>query len=430
MQRISPKVSLTPAVTLSPTLAADALVNQLRDEGREIYHMGFGQAPFPAPSRLITAVREHAHEKAYLPVAGLPELRTAVAKHQHRLLGTDVDGVDVLVAPGSKLIIYALQMTVAGDLLLPTPSWVSYAPQAAMLGQNVIPVSASLSQNGFSLSANELEQTILRSRKAGQNPTKLLINYPSNPTGLTIPVDCMQEIAQVCIKHNICIIADEIYGRLTFNGGYRSISEFAPDHTVVTTGLSKHLSLGGWRLGVGIIPKAIEGLFDALSGVASETWSCVAAPIQIAAIDAYAGHDDIETFITDSTAIHTAVTQFVAGELRRSGIACFDAQGGFYVWPDFNALAANAKNNQPVTSEDLAKQLITQEGIVVLPGTAFGEAPNQLLLRLSTCDYDGAEALDYYRAHKNEFDISHVSQFAPRVSNATQGFKALVENWQ
>lgn len=420
--RTSPKVNLMPPVVLSPTLAADALVNQLRNEGRDIFHMGFGQAPFPAPDRLIKAVQEHAHEKAYLPVAGLPELRQAVASHQHRLIGTDPDSVDVLVAPGSKLIIYAVQMAVAGDLLLPTPSWVSYAPQAAMLGQQTIPVSATLSANGFEINADRLEQTITEARQKGMQPSKLLINYPSNPTGLTIPVDCMKEIADVCVKHNVCIIADEIYGRLTFAGGYRSISEFAPSHTVVTTGLSKHLSLGGWRLGVGMVPKSMQGLFDALSGVASETWSCVAAPIQIAAVEAYQGHPDIESFVNDSTNIHASVTRYVSSALRNLGIACNDAQGGFYVYPEFS-FDKDASSVTPDTSEALAQQLLQKEGIVTLPGTAFGEVPAKLTLRLSTCDYDGESALRFYRQNGISDTEQSIGAFAPRVVGAIKGFK-------
>ncbi len=427
---LKPNLNLTPPVVLSPTLAADADVKRLRDAGKAVYHMGFGQAPFPAPARLIEAVQDHAHEKAYLPVAGLPELRSQVAQHQQRLLGTPAEDMDVLVAPGSKLIIYAVQMAVAGDLLLPTPSWVSYAPQATMLGQQVVPVSTQLSNAGIELPADQLDDAIVHARAAGKNPTKLLINYPSNPTGLTIPTDNLKAIAEVCIKHNICIISDEIYGRLTFDGDYRSISEFAPHHTVVTTGLSKHLSLGGWRLGVGTVPKAMTGLFDALSGIASETWSCVAAPIQIAAIDAYAGHDDIERTVSDSATIHKAVTRYLADELNALGIQCFTPQGGFYVWPDFRPLVDTLGEKTPNTSAELTKQLVNEVGIVALPGTAFGEAPDVLKLRLSVCDYDGAEALEYLRALDRPLEPSDIQRFAPRVVGGVAGFKQLIETWQ
>ncbi|MDC0737081.1 aminotransferase class I/II-fold pyridoxal phosphate-dependent enzyme [Cognatishimia sp. SS12] len=413
-------VRLMPSVPLSPTLEADALAQKLRRDGREVYHMGFGQAPFPAPQRLVDALNIHAHEKSYLPVAGLPELRQAVATHQQRLIGTDPEAVDVLIAPGSKLIIYAVQMAIEGDLLLPVPSWVSYAPQAAMLGQKVIPVATDLTPEGMLISGAALERTIQDARAAGQNPTKILLNYPSNPTGLTIPQEQLQDIAKVCVAHGVTIIADEIYGRLVFDGRYRSIARYAPDNTVVTSGLSKHLSIGGWRLGIGVVPKAITGLFEALTGIASETWSCVAAPIQMAAIEAYQGHEDIEEFVKDSTVIHAAVTRFVAEGLREIGIKCLDAQGGFYLWPDFGTVADHP------TSEALSRDLMMQEGIVALPGTAFGAPPEALRLRLSTCDFDGAEALAFLRKAGGRLTPQDVPQFAPRVAAALDGFRRFV----
>lgn len=123
----------------------------------------------------------------------------------------------------------------------------------------------------------------------GLNPSKLILNYPSNPTGLTIPVENLKEIAKVCIDEDILIISDEIYGFVAFDSVYRTISKYAPDNTAITSGLSKHLSLGGWRVGIGFIRKAVGGLNSLLCNIASETWSCVPAPIQQACIDAYKG---------------------------------------------------------------------------------------------------------------------------------------------
>ncbi|MEM7240418.1 MAG: aminotransferase class I/II-fold pyridoxal phosphate-dependent enzyme, partial [Pseudomonadota bacterium] len=409
--------SLIASAKVSPTLAADALVQELREEGRTIFHMGFGQAPFPAPDRLKQALRDNAHEKAYLPIAGLPELRAAVCAHQALHTGIDPAAVDALVAPGSKLILYAAQMAVEGDLLLPTPSWVSYAPQAALLGQDVIPVPALLSEAGYQIDAEGLKRTISGARSAGKNPSKILLNYPNNPTGLTIPEHNLKELARVCIEEDILIISDEIYGRLSFDGVYRSIALFAPERTVVTTGLSKHLSLGGWRLGVGTIPKAVPGLFDALVGIASETWSCVAAPVQIAAVEAYAGHADLEAFIRASTQIHASVTGYIYDRLNAAGIPCVRPQGGFYAYPDLGPVAGGIGS-----SAELCDRLIRQEGIVTLPGDAFGEAPGRLTLRLSACDYDGHDALETFARSNGVIGEAEIAEFAPRVIASMDGF--------
>lgn len=416
--------SLIASAKISPTLAADALVQEMREQGRTIFHMGFGQAPFPAPERLMTALRENAHEKAYLPIAGLPELRKVVREHQARHTGIDAAGVDVLVAPGSKLILYAAQMAVEGDLLLPVPSWVSYAPQAALLGQKVLPVPVSLSDAGYEIDPEGLRKIIAAARSAGKSPSKILLNYPNNPTGLTIPEENLKELAEVCTDEDILIISDEIYGRLAFDGVYRSIAVFAPERTVVTTGLSKHFSVGGWRLGVGTVPKAVPGLFDALVGIASETWSCVSAPVQIAAIEAYAGHDDLEAFVRASTQIHSAVTGYIAARLNAAGIPCIRPQGGFYAYPDLGAVTRGISS-----SAQLYDRLIREEGIVSLPGDAFGESPNRLTLRLSACDYDGADALDIHQRSNGVVTDAEIAEFAPRVIASMDGFASFAKRF-
>ena len=113
---------------ISPTLATNELVGQMRETGRNILHMGFGQAPFPAHPRLQQALKDNATAKDYLPIAGLPQLRSVIAQHQATRAGIDVDAFDVIVGPGSKALLFALQMAIPGDILLPVPSWVSYAP--------------------------------------------------------------------------------------------------------------------------------------------------------------------------------------------------------------------------------------------------------------------------------------------------------------
>lgn len=422
-----PGIELMPTPPVSPTLAADALVGQLRAEGKPIYHMGFGQAPFPAPDRLAAALRDTAHHKAYLPVAGLPELRTAVASYHARLTNTDAEATDVLIAPGSKLILYAAQMAIRGDLLLPAPSWVSYEPQADMLGQRTTWLPVTLNDEGYHLDAGLLEQTVLAERKAGRNPTKLLLNYPNNPTGLTMPQQNLLDIAKVCQALNLIIISDEIYGRLAFDGQYRSISSYAPERTIVTSGLSKHASLGGWRLGIGLIPKTLAGadssLFATLSAIASETWSCVTAPVQLAAIEAYQHHDDIEAFIATSTRIHKDVTAYLAQRLNAMGLPTPIPQGGFYAWPDFGK-ARSGILSSPTT---LTKALLEEEGIVALPSSAFGIATDRLCLRLSACDYDGADALNAYQGLDAHDSAPDLASFAPRVPQAMNALQRFVE---
>ena len=412
------------APILSPTLAADALVRRLRAEGRDILHMGFGQAPFPVHPRLAEALRAHADENAYPPVAGLTELREAVLAHQARVAGIDPDAYDVLVAPGSKLILFAVQIALGGDPLLPVPSWVSYEPQARMLGRRAVPVPASAEDRGLLIEPHTLRDAIRSARAAGQDPRTLVLNSPSNPTGLVVPQDDLRGIAEVCEAEDVAILSDEIYARLTFDGTYPTIARHAPERTIVSTGLSKHLSLGGWRLGVGLVPKAMDGLFDRLVSIASETWSGVAAPVQRAAIEAYRGHDDVEASIEHARRIHAAVATRAAERLRVAGLDCALPQGGFYLWPDLDPVRRAAPNDDPLTSARLADALLRERGVVSLPGSAFGEADDVLRLRLSVCDYDGAAAL----AHAERGgDVADVEAYAPRVLAGAEAIAAFVE---
>jgi len=404
--------------TLSPTLGINERIQTLRAAGRRIHHFGFGEAPFPAPPRLAAALRDHASAKAYLPVAGLPELRVAVAAHQARLTGCDPERFDVLIGPGSKLLLFAIQLAIPGDLLLPVPSWVSYSPQAALLGQRVLPIETSLSDEGYGLSACAIDTAITEARAQGRDPTKLLINFPNNPTGLTIDEASLHAIAEVCRTHGVTLISDEIYGRVSYDQVYRSAASVYPEGTLVTSGLSKHLSLGGWRLGIAMVPRSMSELFSALSFIASETWSCVAAPVQIAALEAYAGHADIERVVRDMTDIHAIVNGDVAQRLRRAGATCPQPQGGFYSWPDFGPVLGDAFDG----SDALAKALLDQAGIASLPGTAFGEPPAALKLRLASCDYDGERALARHRDGAGD-----IRTLAPTITAGLDGFDRFVE---
>ncbi len=406
---------------LSPTLAANEMVQKRRAEGKQVLHMGFGESPFPVPQRLQDSLKAGVGRKEYLPTGGLKELRDTVAEYYKDKIGLDTSKYDVIIAPGSKLILYSLQMAIEGDLLMPVPSWVSYKPQARMLGTNVIKVPTQLDDAGLQIKPEALKKAIADARSAGKNPTKIILNYPSNPTGLTMPETNLKEIAEICLAEDILIISDEIYGFVAFDGVYRTIAKYAPDHTAITSGLSKHLSLGGWRVGIGFIPKAVSGLNDLLCNIASETWSCVPAPIQQACIDAYKGHDDIEAHIQACTDIHKLMNQYISDGLRELGLQTPKAQGAFYTYPNFDAHRAEMAAAGIKTSKDLASHLMSEYGLATLPGTAFGADPEVLTLRLSGCDYDGAAALAAYQ-NGETLDEAFIEKNAPRVKAAVETF--------
>lgn len=412
----------------SPTLWANDLVHEKRAKGEKVFHMGFGESPFPVPERLKQSLADAAHRKDYVKADGLPELIEAVKDYYRPIHGDDfINQSDVIIAPGSKLILYALQMAIEGDLLMPVPSWVSYDPQARMLHKNVIKVPTVLDDAGFHIDAKQLEEVIRDARTKGLNPSKIIINSPNNPTGLCIPRDELIALGEVCEREKILIISDEIYGFVNFNGQYDSVAPFSPSITAVTTGLSKHLSLGGWRLGVGFIPKSQPYLFHALRCIISETWSCVSAPIQLASVDAYKDHQDIETYIHACTEIHGFVNRTISWNLQRLGIKAPLAQGAFYNYPDFDPHREALREHGIMTSQDLHETLLAKYNLATLPGHAFGAELSDLTLRLSGCDYDGAKAVEAFRAGVL-LDDAFLNAFTPNVMGALEIFKEFLED--
>ena len=414
-------IKIRPAIAglpLSPTLGANQSAQASTSAGQPLLHMGFGQSPFPVHPRLADALAGAATRNAYDDVAGLAELRARAKTYFCTRLGLDASAYECIVAPGSKLILYALQMAIEGDLILPMPSWVSYAPQAAMLGDRVHWLPADLSDDGYRIDADRLEALILDLKKRGANPTKLILNSPNNPTGLVIPARDLEGIVGTCERHGVFLISDEIYALTAFDGTRPSIAAHCAGTAAVTTGLSKHLSLGGWRVGFGLVPANQRALLNSLNAVASETWSCVAAPIQQAALLAVSGDEDIENYIHRCTSIHATVARVAAERIASAQVACPRAQGAFYLWPDFEPMRQRLKAMDILSSRQLADALLKQKRVLALPGTAFGAPPNHLALRLSVCDYKGAEALAAFEEHA--VDPDQVADFAPRVVAAAE----------
>ncbi len=411
----------------SPTLWANDLVHDKRSKGEDVFHMGFGESPFPAPERLQKALANYADHTEYLKADGLQDLKAAVKEYYRPVLGDAyIDASDIIIAPGSKLILYSLQMAIEGDLLMPVPSWVSYEPQAKMLHTKVLKVPTTLDDAGYHISAEDLRGAIQKGRAEGLNPTKIILNAPNNPTGLTIPKDELSAIAKVCQEEGVLIISDEIYGFVDYQGEYNTIAPCAPEITAVTTGLSKHLSLGGWRIGVGFIPKGVAGLHKALRGISSETWSCVSAPLQFACIEAYKHHQDIDEHMQACTDIHELMTKSVAQGLKDIGVECPMAQGAFYCYPNFAPFRDGLAANGITTAQHVHEALLERYNLATLPGSAFGAEPEVLTLRLSACDYDGAAALKAYQGGA-VLDRAFIAQYAPNILGALDAFARFVE---
>ncbi len=379
-------ISTAQTLTTSATLSMNEAVAKRRATGRETIHLGFGEASFPLHPLLATALAEAAKKTAYAPVLGIPELRQAIAKYLARKRGLAFSSDQIIVAPGSKPLLYALLQVLEGDLLLPVPSWVSYAPQASLAGRIVIGVETD-SVDCHRLTPHALSQAMLQARKDGANPRILIVNTPSNPTGSMFERTDVEALALWAREEGITIISDEIYAELAH--GWRehiSPASFYPEGSIVTGGLSKAFSAGGWRLGYAALPPTPESTMAiiALRGLASEIWSSSATPVQEAAIVAYSQDESIEQYVHQSALVHGYLADRLYKSLADLDVPCPRPAGGFYLYPDFSRWRSSLATMGITTGSELVHYLLEEWDIATLPGSAFGEPLESLRLRLST----------------------------------------------
>lgn len=378
-------------IGLSPTLAINELSKKLRAKGTTIYAMGLGQSPFPVPAPVVEALKVNAHQKDYLPVKGLEGLRQAVAHFHQQKDNVDIKPHNILIGPGSKELMFILQMVYYGDLILPAPSWVSYAPQAKIIGRNIKIIQTSF-ENKWRITPKQLSDFLLNENDQFR-PRLLILNYPSNPDGGTYSAEELKKIAAIARKHEMIILSDEIYGQLHFKGKHISIARFYPEGTIISSGLSKWCGAGGWRLGTFAFPPNFDWLLDAMSAVASETYTSVSAPIQYAAIRAFKGGILIERYLWNVRRILSFIADKSVEILRNAGIQVQAPDGGFYLFLDFSPLEIQLKKKGISNSIELCERLLKESGVAILPGEAFLIPPEKLIARLAFVNFDGAKAL-------------------------------------
>ncbi len=391
-QRTSPEMNLNLNVRRlgqSATLAINERCAQLRREGHEIYRFGLGQSPFPVPDCVVQELRSHAHEKDYLAVKGLRELRDAVADFHRRRDGIDCDGDDVMVGPGSKELMFILQLVYYGELVIPTPSWVSYAPQAHIIGRTIHWVQTRF-EDSWRITPAQLEALCEADPK---RPRLLILNYPDNPSGESYESDELKALAKVARRYKVLILSDEIYGEVHHRGQHVSMARYYPEGTIVSSGLSKWCGAGGWRLGTFTFPRALHWLLDAMAVVASETYTSTSAPIKYAAVRAFEGGLEIERYLSQSRRILRTLGKALYQRIDKSGARIARPRGGFYLFPDLTPFAESLRERGIQTSRQLCERLLEETGVAMLPGSDFGRPDDEFTTRMAFVDFDGARAL-------------------------------------
>jgi len=376
------------ALERSATLAINEHSDNLEKQGKHIFRFGFGQSPFPVPEKVVDSLQANSFRKNYLSVEGLPELRQAIANYHQKFDNIDIESEQVLIGPGSKELMFSLQLALKGITILPAPCWVSYSPQAKILNREIIFTQTRYEDN-WQLLPYQLTKVINNSRS---QPKLLILNYPGNPHGCTFETELLKELANVCRKNKIIVLSDEIYSRIHYQGEHVSIARYYPEGTIISSGLSKWCAAGGWRLGHFSFPKELQYLQNVMASVASETYSCVSTPIQYAGITAYED-ESIDDYLFHCRRILETVGQYCASTLIDAGIKVRMPVGAFYIFPDFQPFEEILNERNICDSKTLCKQLLDDTGVALLPGSDFGRETKELSARLAYVNFNGNETL-------------------------------------
>ena len=372
-------------VVTSATLAINERVEARRASGETVLHLGFGEAGLPVLPELAEVLARNVGRNRYAPVTGTAPARAATAGYfTRRGLPTDAD--QIVLAPGSKALLYALVAGLPGDVVLPQPSWVSYAAQAALAHKEVIWVPVPAECGGVP-DPDRLGEMLRRARAEGRRPGILVLTLPDNPTGTVAGAELLAKVCRVAEEHDLAIVSDEIYRDLSYDpGSFVSPASLAPERTFVTTGLSKSLALGGWRIGAARFPNGVLGwqTLQHVSGIASEVWSALADPMQEVVSYVMDEPEPVVARVAASRNLHRTISRAAHQVYVDAGVQCRAPSGGFYLYPDFEPFRGTLAARGITTGSQLADHLLDDHGVGVLSGDAFGDEHQALRFRAAT----------------------------------------------
>ncbi len=347
-------------------LAVFSRAKELEKQGRSIIHLELGEPDFHPAAPVVDAVRAAVAEgrDRYVSPRGIPALREAVAAYLKRTRHLDVAPEEVLIAPGCKMALALTMMALiepGDEILYPDPSFPIYPSFTRGLGGKAVPFYLE-EKNQFQPDIAEIASKITPRSKA------LIFNSPNNPTGTVFSEDTLKQIAALAVKHDLWVIADEIYARILFSGEYKSIYAMPgmKERTIIIDGFSKSFAMTGWRLGYAVAPKHF---IDALDMLVLNTFTCTAEFSQVAAIEA----------LNDSTnAVDAMVLEyrkrrdlFVDKLNTIPGFRCQSPDGAFYAWVNIEETGLSA--------EEIQRLLLEEAGVSAIAGAAFGPAGKNYL---------------------------------------------------
>jgi aspartate/methionine/tyrosine aminotransferase len=363
-------------------LAVFSRAKELERDGHSIIHLELGEPDFHPAAPVVDSLRDAVAggRDRYVSTRGIPALRAAVASYLNRTRRLEVPSEEVLIAPGCKMALALAMMALiepGAEVLYPDPSFPIYPSFTRGLGATAIPFALE-EKNKFQPDLQEIASKIT------PRTSVLIFNSPNNPTGTVFSRETLQQIAELAVKHDLWVIADEIYARIVFNGEFLSIRSLPgmAERTIIIDGFSKSFAMTGWRLGYAVAPKHIV---DAMDLLVLNTFTCVAEFTQVAAIEA----------LRDSTrAVDAMVAEyrkrrdlFVARLNRVPGFRCQVPDGSFYAWVNVE--------DTGLPAEEVARLLLEEVGVAGIAGAAFGaHGKNYLRFSLVSARHLLEEALD------------------------------------
>ncbi|RAS74110.1 pyridoxal phosphate-dependent aminotransferase [Priestia endophytica] len=365
--------SLTP----SATLAITAKARELREEGYDVIGLGAGEPDFNTPHNILEQAKkamEQGYTK-YTPSGGLLSLKKAVSAKFERDQNLHYDASEIIICIGAKHALYTLFQAVLNEgdeVLIPTPYWVSYPEQVKLAGGAPVFIK-TYEENEFKITISSLQEAVTSNTKA------IVLNSPSNPTGMIYTREELEMIGKFCVQHNILIISDEIYEKLVYDK-YRhvSIAELSEDikkQTIIINGVSKSHAMTGWRIGYAVGDKQI---IKAMTNLASHSTSNPTSIAQYAAIEAYNGDQSV---VEEMRVAFQKRLNIIYEELIKiPGITCLKPHGAFYLFPNVSK-AANLAGYDTV--DKWVEGLLDEAKVALVPGSGFG-APHNARLSYAT----------------------------------------------
>ncbi len=362
------------ALTPSATLAITAKAKELKAQGIDVIGLGAGEPDFNTPDHIIEAAYKSMKEglTKYTPSGGLPALKEEIIKKFQRDQGLSYTQKEIIVTSGAKHALYTLFQVIldeGDEVIIPKPYWVSYPEQVKLAGGVPVFVDA-LEENHFKITPEQLREAITDKTKA------VIINSPSNPTGMIYEKEELEAIGKVALEHNILIVSDEIYEKLVY-GDHKhvSIAQLSPElknQTIIINGVSKSHSMTGWRIGYAA---GNEKIISAMTNLASHSTSNPTTPAQYAAIAAYAGPE--EPVLEMKAAFEKRLDTIYEQLIQIPGFSCAKPQGAFYLYPNVRK-AAEMTGYESVDA--FAQALLEEANVAIVPGSGFGTPDN---IRLS-----------------------------------------------